>query len=619
MSEEVAYVRPSSAGEALWKALPQSPASPDQRPNSVAAIPMAKSPSIARMQSADRRMSMIDGFKRMSNTISDRMSTVCEGLYKHGFADGLFSDIVVHVLGQAYNLHRLALINNKYFALRMLEIHGDAPSNGKLELSIDMQDPNVNHDALRVVFARMYGYFEDRVTTENLESILAAAYFFHDADLCEMCADFIKTIKYTPTNALQYITYSSTFDYGETSLLLLRHVLIYLCREGFSDKELAQNTFPHLTFAWFARILQSDAFFIPSEFNRFNFITEILQRKFTADKFTELKNTVQGMTSHVLALGRLPVSPPASPRAEPQELHVSPAEQTANNQKVVFLGNVAQVSASSLPSGEGDSESIDAAINLLAKGLLYAHVPLGLYNQIRESRLLPSFVHDRHFRIHHDMIRLVETTPKGIQKLGVSYHYNQKNVVIREGEPQGFFELVMAPVYAHDLLEMPPFRFGVEFGGLEQVALVVPVPGGKPPVVPGNALLKVLKGAVGESLVSKGVAYAGGLWSVRIEKGLEDGVNQLEVGLVRKVGNKESTVCVDARVEAKFWCRIVAYVCVNNQVTEAYEFESTGVNFLNQASRVGEPSREIFKELFVAGGKEPNQTSVRFSVLLGVL
>ncbi|KAJ3026739.1 UNVERIFIED_CONTAM: hypothetical protein HDU68_005165 [Siphonaria sp. JEL0065] len=647
---EIEYRPPSAFQQNQNKPLPTP--SPDQRTNSVAGIPVVKIPSMTRAKTSDRRVSMIDTFKMgsskvltaikspvgsdsvgldakdtivfSSTTRSDRMANVCFGLYSNGYINGMFSDISVHVLGKTYNLHRIVLINNKYFALRMLELQGDVKPNkdGKYDLTIDMQDSNVTHEALQVVFARLYGYFEDRVKTESLKSLLATAHYFHDSDLCDMCADFIKTIKFSPQNALDYINYSSTFDYGDTSVLFLRHVLIYLCREATVDKNLQEVTFPQLEFSWLARIVQSDTFYILSEFERFEFIRNVLTRKFETEKFGGMKGLIHEMTSHVLALGRLPVSqgkpglvtPPQEPVSQ-NDVFISAAEQAAST-NVVFLGKLATVSSPSLPPTEINPDHVDAAINLLSKGLLYAHIPLAQYDKIRTEGVVPGFVFDRHFRIHHDMIRLVETTPKGIQKLGVAYHYNRKNVVVVEGEPEGFFDVIMGQVYKHDLLEMPPFRFGVEFGGV--VPVVTADSNGKPPA-PGNALLKVLKGIVGESLLSRGVPYAGSLWSVKIEKSVDEGVNNLEVLLVRKTGSKDSTICIDSRPEAKFWCRIITYVSVNSTVTEAYTFESTGVSFLNQPTRIGQANPELFKELYVAGTMEPNTTSVRLAVLLGVL
>ncbi|ORY27551.1 hypothetical protein BCR33DRAFT_725437 [Rhizoclosmatium globosum] len=561
-------------------------------------------------------------------TLNNRMANVCNGLHKHGYVDSLFSDIVVTILGHPYHLHRLALINNPYFSMRMLEVHGDVPtsSTGKFELSVDIKDPNVSHDALSVLFRRLYGFFGDTVETDNLKSLLATAYFFRDQDLCDMCADFIKTIKYTPQNALEYLTYSSTYDYGETSLLLLRHTLIYLCREGSVDPHLATETFPQLEFSWLARIVQSDTFYIPTEFNRFEFISAVLAKKFEGTTYGSMKTLIQHMTSHVLALGRLPAIPivPGSPNTTAsaltnhhhtdEDVNVTASEPVTGSANVVFLGRLAQVTSPSLPPAELSPDSIDAAINLLSKGLLYAHIPLHEYSKVRAEAMVPGFVFDRHFRIHHDMIRLVETTPKNIQKLGVNYHYGRQNVVVK-GDVEGFYESIMGPVYAHDLLEMPPFRFGVEFGGVKQAQAL----DGKSNGVVGNMLVKVLKGNVGDCLVSKGVPYAGSLWAIKIEKGVEEGLNSVEFSLTRKPGSKDVTDCVDSRSEAKFWCRIVAYVCLNEQVTEAYAFESSGVHFLGQSTRIGSANVELFKELYVAGGVDATNVSVRLSVLLGVL
>ncbi|KAJ3344806.1 hypothetical protein HDU83_004737 [Entophlyctis luteolus] len=586
-----------------------------------------------------------------TTTTADRMAVVCTGLYQHGFVEAQFSDITVRVLNKEYNLHRLTLVNNRYFALRIGEVQGKPnPMTGKFEMFIPIDDPNITHEALTVVFARMYGHFEDKVTGENFKSLLATAYFFHDRDLCIMCADYIKTIEYNPQNALEYISYASTFDYGETSLLLLRHVLIFLCRDGASDQALVEQTFPYLDFAWFARIVQSDTFVIPSEFLRFQFIANVLRKRFQLAKFADMKDAVQHMTSHVLSLGRLPPTPDLSnstpmsfsedsgleiaykapaPKSSRTSVHVNPAvedvEPSATGaSSVVFLGRPSSLAKPNLPQAPPTTqqELTDAAITLISKAILYAHIPLPQYAKIREESVVPGFVFDRHFRIHHDMIRLVDTTPKGIQKLGIAYHYQRKNVVVRDGPPESFFDIIMAPVFAHDLLEMPPFRFGVEFGGRSFGGAPVEIVNGKGPTMPAvNPLLKVVKGGLGDGLVSKAVPYAGSLYAIRIERSVrEDGVHCLEVLLTRKPGTKETTVCIDTRPEAKFWCRIVAYCSSSSRVTEAYTFETSGVNFLQSGSRIGNLSAELFKELYLScTGPDGAAASLRVSVLLGVL
>ncbi|KAJ3074913.1 hypothetical protein HDU98_009882 [Podochytrium sp. JEL0797] len=534
-----------------------------------------------------------------SVTSADRMRNVCQGLYQNGFVNSLYSDIVVQFLGESYNLHRLALINNKYFNARMHETEGSTLVNGKLRLSIYSDDPNMNHAAFQVLLARIYGFFDDRVTTENFKSLLATGFFFQDSDMCDMCADFIQVIEFTPTNALELITYGSTFKYGETSTLLLRHALIYLCRDGAVDRELAEHTFPQLDFKWLARIVQSDTFFVPNEFNRFEFIAFVLQKKFSNEKFSSMKVAVQNMTSHVRQLGRLPEAMAImSPVTLTSESSVTSRSSTFELAQQIANKDVSQ-------------EYIDAAINLLSKGLVYAHIPLDIYNQIRSLNLIPTFILDRHFRIHHDIIRLVETTPKTSQELGIKYHYDKDTY-----HTDSFFENIMSPVYSHDQLEIPPFRFAIEFGGSKAVDFAnVPMQTG----AFVNPLSRVLKGPVGENMVSKGFAYAGSLWSVKIEKVVTQGVHAFEVSLVRRSGSKETTACVDLRPEAKFWCRIVAYASVDSRVTEAYTFESTGVSGLNQAARIGDVNSMMYKELYVANGVEPAACAVRFAVVLGAL
>ncbi|KAI8613243.1 hypothetical protein BC830DRAFT_490895 [Chytriomyces sp. MP71] len=545
------------------------------------------------------------------------MSVVCAGIFKHGFLDQLFSDITVQILGKDYNLHRLTLINNRYFAVHMLAIHGGSLSTGgKLEMTIEIDDPNISHDALRILFSRMYGNFTDKVTTENLKSVLATAYFFEDTDLCEMCADFIKVINFTPANALGYLNYASAFDYGEYTELLLRHSLIYFCRESFINSELAENVLPKMDFPWLARILQSDSLYVGSEFERFEFMENVLRKKLGEVDLSTLKETVAGMTHHVLALGRLPSrSTWTTPESESSSIAggSSPIVPAA---KVVFLGKLAAVTQPALPApnSEGSATDVtDLAINLLAKGIVYAHMPRAQYDRVRADAVVPGFVFDRHFRIHHDLVRLVDTCPKGIQKLGVAYHYDRKNVLTRkDGEAETFWENVMGTVYAHDLLEMPPFRFSVEFGKTMATETV------KAGSLSG--VMKVLKGNVGESLVSRGVPYAGSLWSVRIEKIMEDGVSELSLSMVRKPSTKEYSTYSDHRPEAAFWCKLIAYCCVSEQVTEAYAFETMSVSpIAAPATILHGPNAALFKELYVCGALDPNAVSLRLAIVLGAL
>ncbi|KAJ3084880.1 hypothetical protein HDU99_000007 [Rhizoclosmatium hyalinum] len=235
------------------------------------------------------------------------MNILCSNLVKFGLHDALFSDITVKALGTSYNLHRIVLFNNPYLAGKMEELQemredaGIVLSHWVLEL--DIMDLNVNDEGIQIVFKRLYGDFSDHVTYDNLLALLATSFYFQDYELSIMCRDFIKKIEYSSSNALIYLDYASRFDYGYPTSLLLKNVLTYLCREGSTSKNLRSKTFPKMEFDWFVRIVQSDVFFVDSEYERFNFIVEVLKIRFP--NFAEYTMTIDGLNTNVLSLGKL--------------------------------------------------------------------------------------------------------------------------------------------------------------------------------------------------------------------------------------------------------------------------------------------------------------------------
>ncbi|KAJ3022544.1 UNVERIFIED_CONTAM: hypothetical protein HDU68_009047 [Siphonaria sp. JEL0065] len=251
-------------------------------------------------------------------TDPELMTNICSNLFKFGLHESLFSDITVRALGTSYNLHRIVIADNTYLAMKMIEhtrSHGENDSHIVLDLVIT--DSNVSDEAIQIVFRRLYGDFTDEVTYENILSVLATAFLFQDTELCILCRDFIKTIKYSSSNALVFLEYASRFDYGYPSSLLLKNVLTYLCREGSTSKKLRTKTFPKMDFNWFSRIVQSDVFFVDSEFERFNFILQVLKIRFP--NFAEYSLAIDGMDTNVLSLGKL-VHLPSKSQAKAKRL-----------------------------------------------------------------------------------------------------------------------------------------------------------------------------------------------------------------------------------------------------------------------------------------------------------
>ncbi|KAJ3131096.1 hypothetical protein HK100_006807 [Physocladia obscura] len=231
------------------------------------------------------------------------MEKLCSNLFRLGLHEALFSDVSLKALETSYNLHRFLLINNPFLKLA-LDIEGSDSRKQHVSIILDLNgDVNVSDEAVQIVLRRLYGDFSDVITSENLLSVIATAYIFKDEVLSNMCLTFIRAIKYTPSNLVIYLDYSSRFDYGSATSLLLQNTLTFLCRESTSYTKIKEKTFVKIDFEWFVRIVQADAFFVENEYQRFLFVLDVLKIRFP--NFAEYDLAIDGMNTNVLSLGRL--------------------------------------------------------------------------------------------------------------------------------------------------------------------------------------------------------------------------------------------------------------------------------------------------------------------------
>ena len=87
----------------------------------------------------------------VESTQTEYFRKFASGLYKKGLVDGLFSDVTIKALGKRYNLHRIVLVQNPYFA-SMLE--GPWSETRQSEILLTFDDPNITVAGLEIVFKR---------------------------------------------------------------------------------------------------------------------------------------------------------------------------------------------------------------------------------------------------------------------------------------------------------------------------------------------------------------------------------------------------------------------------------------------------------------------------------
>ncbi|KAL9410314.1 hypothetical protein AB3S75_044140 [Citrus x aurantiifolia] len=189
------------------------------------------------------------------------LTSLCDHIQMEGFNSGSFSDIIVHVMGSTYHLHRLILSRSSYFR-NMLHDHWKEASAPVVTLHVD--DKNVNGEAIAMALAYLYGH-RPKLNDANAFRVLAAASFLDLQDLCAICTDFIISELWT-SNFLAYQVFAENQDYGIHGERVRNACWGYLCQSGAVElKEVLPKLSPQTLHA----LLTSDELWVPSEEQRF--------------------------------------------------------------------------------------------------------------------------------------------------------------------------------------------------------------------------------------------------------------------------------------------------------------------------------------------------------------
>jgi hypothetical protein len=234
---------------------------------------------------------------------------------------GTGSDISLQVFSKTYHLHRLVLLQATFFE-NMLQ--GPWQENNKDTVDMTFDDPNITQEGFDIAIGRLYGIWvveredenvaEDReyeldlgarhvgeqgdlgathspsnnsgqavapsiLSPRNVLSVLAVAAYLGMESLCEQCADFaIRTLR--TEHLLPYIQFSQQSDYYPWSDKIVAACHSYLCRNGYEDPKMAcLQIFEQLPLDWMIKVLGSDTFWVPSEWERYEFCRQIVHRR----------------------------------------------------------------------------------------------------------------------------------------------------------------------------------------------------------------------------------------------------------------------------------------------------------------------------------------------------
>lgn len=189
------------------------------------------------------------------------LASLCDHIQMEGFNSGAFSDIVVQAMGSNYRLHRLILSRSSYFR-NML--HGPWKEAAAPNLALQIDDPNVNSEAITIALAYLYGH-HPKLNDGNAFRVLAAASFLDLQDLCAICTDFIISELWT-SNFLAYQVFAESQDYGIHGERVRNACWGYLCQSGTME---LREVLPKLSSQTLHALLTSDELWVPNEEKRF--------------------------------------------------------------------------------------------------------------------------------------------------------------------------------------------------------------------------------------------------------------------------------------------------------------------------------------------------------------
>ncbi|CAG8453791.1 11337_t:CDS:2 [Gigaspora rosea] len=310
-----------------------------------------------------------------------QMMSLCKHIYSRGLIEGSGSDVTIRAFDKDYHLHRIILYQNTYFSV-LLE--GPWKENGAKAIELRFDDKNITREAFEIALGRLYGRLDEVILPSQVLSLLATASFLDLQDLCEMCVDVIlRDIK--DDTVVNYLTFATTHFYGSHSEKITEACFTYLCREGYDSLTL-KSAFLSLPAEWLKRVIESDAFWVPGEYERYLFARDIvsMRRKIFVERkrrsvVNSLSNVEISDLHNLPNESSVPISPttPTSPVGN-RRLIDSYSYHTRRSASVSTISSVCSATSSTMQV-ESD-ESIYNAIFTYA--IYYSHMTFEELNYI---------------------------------------------------------------------------------------------------------------------------------------------------------------------------------------------------------------------------------------------
>ncbi|KAG0333992.1 hypothetical protein BG000_008719 [Podila horticola] len=242
------------------------------------------------------------------------MASLARHIAFQGFMQGIGTDIALFAFGKIYHLHRLILAQSPFFDSM---VHGPWKERAQTQIDLTLDDPNITLEGFEIAVGRMYGIwtveadddlashahqhqeeekeqkqpeftvvfagtqalYASRLTPHNALSVLAAATYLGIDSLCAQCTAYIiRTL--SASRIIDYVRLSHRHSYHPWSSQIADACHTFLCRSGFDDPRVqCLGVFERLPVEWLVKVIGSDAFWVPSEWDRYLFCRRIVERR----------------------------------------------------------------------------------------------------------------------------------------------------------------------------------------------------------------------------------------------------------------------------------------------------------------------------------------------------
>ncbi|RUP44180.1 hypothetical protein BC936DRAFT_149839 [Jimgerdemannia flammicorona] len=247
-----------------------------------------------------------------------QMVRLCHHIYSRAFVDGACSDVTVSVPGwnKTYHLHRLVLYQNSYFSSLLEGGFRESTTPDSVTLHFDASNSYFTPEAFEVALGRLYGRLDEPVLHGgNVLQLLATCSFLDVQDVCELCVEFVLR-NLREQNVIEFLRFADSHVVNGSDRIL-EAVFTFLCREGWRK---LKDQFVRLPAEWLKRVLEHDAFWVPSEYERYRFAKDVItKRRRLAHERTLQELRLQAQLQHLP-----PQPPPPQPQTQNQPQQPQP-------------------------------------------------------------------------------------------------------------------------------------------------------------------------------------------------------------------------------------------------------------------------------------------------------